>query len=92
MRLTLTLLVLFAALLSGCSRSPNLSRTYYQLNVSEAVLDQHLQELQGTKGVRQVTHAHDSSNKVTLQVYVDSENPFDAQELLRSLGYTRVRD
>jgi uncharacterized lipoprotein YmbA len=76
----------------GCSRSPNLVRTYYQLNVSEQTLDQHLQALAATDGVRLVTPVHDSSDKVTLQVYLDSEDPFMAAEKLRKLGYTRVHD
>lgn len=85
-------LVFCALFFVGCARSPNLVRTYYQLNVSEETVDQHLKILATTDGVRQVTPAHDSSNKVTLQVYLDSEDPFDGQEKLRELGYTRVRD
>ena len=57
-----------------------LVRTYYQLNVNEQTLDQHLQIISETEGVRLVTPARDSSNKVTLQVYVDAESPFVAQQ------------
>ncbi|TVR45056.1 MAG: hypothetical protein EA402_05225 [Planctomycetota bacterium] len=84
--------ILVLVSLIGCSRKTNLARTYYQLGVSEAALDSHLQQIRELKTVRNLTHAHDSSDKVTIVLYVDTRNPYEAGELMRSLGYTRVRD
>ena len=91
-RITLSSCLLVSLFLFGCSRSPNIVQTFYQLNVSDATLDEHLMTLQRVRGIRQVTHAHDSSNKATLTVYIDSSSPYEAREALRQLGYQRVRD
>lgn len=77
---------------AGCSRKRVVTYTYFQLNVTEAKLDQHLQQIEDAPKVVDVHHSHDSSNKATIEVYVKEADPYKLKELMRDMGYTRVRD
>ncbi|TVR15956.1 MAG: hypothetical protein EA401_02090 [Planctomycetota bacterium] len=88
-----TVILAIVLIASGCARKFHYATsTYFQLNVSEQVLDEHLQQLNDISTIRTIAPAHDSSNKVTLTVTIDSRNPYEARQTLRSLGYQRVRD
>lgn len=88
-----TIIVAVVLIASGCARKFHYATsTYFQLNVSEQTLDEHLQQLNDISTIRTIAPAHDSSNKVTLTLTIDSRNPYEARQTLRSLGYQRVRD
>lgn len=61
-------------------------------NVSQAQLLQDEKLLKGTGGVRKVIPRHDSSNTVTLDLYVDEDNSTRGLQAATDLGYQRVRN
>jgi hypothetical protein len=61
-------------------------------NVSQAQQIQDEKLLRDTSGVRNVLPRHDSTNTVTLELYLDQDNPEQGLQVATDLGYQRVRN
>ncbi len=83
--------LLVVAALSGCAPT-RVQATFTKANVSEPQLNQDVAELRRTTGVEQVLPRHHLDNTVTIQLYLDEDNPLPGKQTAADLGYAQVRD
>ena len=76
---------------AGCA-TRDLHYTMTKKNVSQAQLIQDQKLLQGTSGVHKVIARYDSSNTVTVDLYVTEGNSSKGLEAATDLGYQWVRN